>query len=301
MKKALFIVNPSSGGQEALEVSRVLEAGLVNQGTVINRYETTGEDDFQKITINAIQNKIDLVVIFGGDGTISEYVRGISNLEYRPKILLIPLGTTNNLARALNSELNVTKLISKVLANQLTEKEVDVGQLNDAYFISSVSAGKIPEVAWKTTDESKQELGPLAYILEGITALNNQDTFDLSLETDSESIYLKDLTLLIIGLTNSVFGIPVFFDQATFDDGKFHLYALKKSDFLKMSTSLASDTFSKSNKVNDLSFSTSFKQAKLTSSKNINLSIDGEKGPTFPIELKTLEKHLTFLVAEKTK
>ena len=54
MKKALFIVNPSSGGQEALEVSRVLEAGLVNQGTVINRYETTGEDDFQKITINKI-------------------------------------------------------------------------------------------------------------------------------------------------------------------------------------------------------------------------------------------------------
>ena len=68
-----------------------------------------------------------------------------------------------------------------------------------------------------------------------------------------------------------------------------------------MSTSLASDTFSKSNNVNELSFSTSFKQAKLASSKSINLSIDGEKGPTFPVELKALEKHLTFLVAEKTK
>ncbi len=301
MEKALFIVNPSSGGKEALKVSKSLKTSLEDKGIRVQFYETTGEDDFRKLTREAIQNEIYKVFIFGGDGTISEYVREIANLERRPKIILVPLGTTNNLARALGTEINIPEFISKILSEQFIEKKIDVGQINDDYFISTLSAGKIPEVAWKTSDELKEEIGPLAYIIEGITALSDQNTFDLSLDTESESIFLKDLTLLVVGLSNSVFGIPVFFDQATVDDGRFHLYTLKDSDFLKASTSLASDVFSKSNQVNDLSFSTSFKQAEIASSKNMNLVIDGEKGPAFPIKLKNLEKHLTFLVPENTK
>lgn len=300
MKKVLFIVNPSSGGKEALEISRTLEESFVQNGTDVQRYETTGDDDFKSLTHEAIQNDFKVVVIFGGDGTISEYVRAIASLENRPAIILIPLGTTNNLARALNTELNRVNLVSKILSNQFVEKQVDVGQVNDEYFISTLSAGAIPEVSWKTEDESKEELGPLAYILEGISAFNKKETFNLSLETDSESLYLNDITLLIIGLSNSVFGIPVFFSQARIDDGKFHLYALKESDLMKSSTSLASDAFSKSESVNELSFLTSFKQGRIDSTKDMNLAMDGEKGPTFPVELKLLEKHLTFLVPEAT-
>lgn len=298
MKKILFIVNPSSGGNEALEVAQVLEASLLKQKTVIERYETTGTDDFRKLTQVAMQNEWDVVAIFGGDGTISEYVRAIANLKQRPKIILIPLGTTNNLARALGTELNMTALINKISSNQLIEKQVDVGQVNDEYFISTLSAGTIPEVAWKTTDDSKENLGPLAYILQGVTALNNQEAFDLILETDTGSIDLHHTILLVIGLSNSVFGIPVFFDRATVDDGKFHLYALKDADFLKSSTSLATDVFSTYNDNNELSYLTSFKQGKIIASKKMNLAMDGEKGPEFPIQLNNLEKHLQFLVPE---
>ncbi len=298
MEKLLFVVNPSSGGKRAQTVADNLEEVFKAARTEIKRYETTGQDDFKRLTIEAMQEGIRRAYIFGGDGTISEYVQAISGLTERPEIVLIPLGTTNNLARALNTELNMNALISNIQENNMATKKVDVGQVNEAYFISTLSAGAIPEMVWKTDDELKENLGPFAYILEGISALNENETFDLMLETDEGKYQMDDVTLLVIGLSNSVFGISRFFQEATINDGKLHLYALKDSDLLKSTASLASDVFTNTvnNRANDLSYTTSFSKGRISVSKPMYLAMDGEKGPTFPIDLDILPEHLTFVV-----
>jgi YegS/Rv2252/BmrU family lipid kinase len=301
MEKVLIIANPSSGEKEATEISKKLVDIFKQKDIETTLYETEGEDNFQKLTYDALEEGVDTVALLGGDGTVSEFVTQISDLPYRPNILLLPLGTTNNFARALQAELDLDDLLAKIEKGEMFERQTDVGKINEGYFISTLSAGSLPEIAWQTDDELKEVFGPFGYILEGITSINEEEEFDLHIQTETEDIKLEEITLVVIGLTNSVFGIPTFFEEGDVDDGQLQLYALKTSNLLSEAASLAHHIFPNKyeNKTDDdeLSYTTSFRKASLRSSKTLNLAIDGEKGPTFPIELDVLHNHLTFFVS----
>lgn len=302
MENVLIIANPTSGEKTGVELGKKLSSVFNYKGLNTEMYETKGDDDFKKIVQESLEKGIDTVAILGGDGTISEFSTQISELEKRPDILLVPLGTTNNLARALKTELDMDALLEKVEENVLIKKQADVGHFEDRYFVSTLSAGSLPEIAWKTDDDVKEMFGSFGYILEGISAINEDETFDLTIQTDTDSIELADVTLVVIGLSNSVFGIPTFFEDGEIDDGKVYLYALKTSNLMEEGASLAHHIFpgteNSEEKNDELSYITSFEKARIESSTDLNLAIDGEKGPTFPIELDVLHKHLTFLVPE---
>lgn len=302
MEKILIIANPTSGSRESENIVGKLVDIFNRKGYSYKLYLTTGTDNFNQLTQRAVAEGFDTVAILGGDGTISQYVGQTSALDQRLTILLIPLGTTNNLARALRTELNMEELLDRIEQDQLVEKQIDVGKMNDTHFISTVSAGSIPEVAWKADDELKEALGPFGYVLEGLSVLNDDQIFDLNIQTETVEMTIKDVSLMIIGLSNSVFGISTFFEQGELDDGKLYLFVLKSSNLIQETSAMVRHIFpNKQNKkaVNDeLTFTKSFKKAIVHSSEDLHLAIDGEKGPKFPLKLDVLQKHVTFLVPE---
>ena len=102
MKRARVIYNPTSG-KETLKrnLADILEC-LEQAGYEASAYATTPEPDSAKNEARrAGESGFDLVVAAGGDGTINEVVNGIAPLENRPKMAIIPAGTTNDYARAL--------------------------------------------------------------------------------------------------------------------------------------------------------------------------------------------------------
>ena len=305
MNNVLVIANPTAGDGSGVDLGESLGDVFLKKGIGVKLYETTGQDDFKALVQNEMQNDVDTVAILGGDGTISEFTAQVSDLEERPEILLVPSGTRNNLARALDTELNIDLLLKKVDDELFIKQQIDVGKIGDRYFISTLSAGSLPEIAWKADDDVKELFGSFGYLLEAVSAISEDETFDLIIQTETEEINLKDVSLIVVGLSNSVFGIPTFFEDAEIDDGELHLYTLKTSNLMEEAISLAHhivpnmEAGKKQN--NDLSYVTSFKEAKIEASAEINFTIDGEKGPTFPVELDVLHKHFTFLVPETNK
>ena len=75
-------------------------------------------------------------MVAGGDGTINEVVNGIAPLEHRPKIAIIPTGTTNDYARALKIPMGDPVAAAKIIAKNET-KQIDIG-LPLAISISSI-------------------------------------------------------------------------------------------------------------------------------------------------------------------
>lgn len=305
MKKILVVANPTSGSKFGLNTAELLLDLFDKKNIEANLYETTGEDDFRQLTLEALETGYDTFAILGGDGTISEFVSKISALDERPNILLIPTGTTNNFAQALETEMNVDRLLLKIEQNELVKKQTDVGQVNDEYFISTLSAGSVPEMAWRTDERLKEVFGSFGYVLKGISVANEDKQFDITIQTPREDITVTDVKLLIVGLSNSVFGIPSFFDNGAVNDGKLQLYILKSSTLIEEAKSITQHIMPmnrKSNSEDDtLSFTMSFKKASLQASGNLNLAKDGEKGPKFPVEVGILDNHLTFIVAESDK
>lgn len=299
MTEILIIANPSSGNKTSVTVGNSLREIFHRKNKTTSFYETTGEDDFETMFQEGMKQGLETVVALGGDGTVSKVVDGISRLEKRPKLLPLPLGTTNNFVRALGMEADPDLLLKAIEKNQLREKEVDVGRINEQYFISTVSAGSIPEVAWQTDDDLKEKMGSIAYILEGMSSINDFEAFDVKIKTETESYQIEDAFLIIIGLTNSIFGIQSFFKEASFDDGKLHLYVLKQSNFFNEASAIAKHILAGGNveKAEDEnSLVTSFKEATIDSSEHLSMAVDGEKGPKFPIDMEILHKHLTVIV-----
>ncbi len=100
MKKILFLINPVSGklaGQSLKdciisELSRVLDRGSYDI-----KYS---ERDIEKQCNNLFSN-YEIVVVAGGDGTVSQVVKVITRLERKPKLGIIPIGTGNDLANSI--------------------------------------------------------------------------------------------------------------------------------------------------------------------------------------------------------
>ena len=100
MKKVLFLINPVSGklaGQTLKDCIISELNGVLDRGRFDIEYS---ERDIEKQCNNHLSN-YEIVVVAGGDGTISQLVKVIAGLEKKPKLGIIPIGTGNDLANSL--------------------------------------------------------------------------------------------------------------------------------------------------------------------------------------------------------
>ena len=100
MKKALFLINPVSGklsGQSLKDCIVTELNGVLDRGSYDIDYS---EKDIEKQCKNILSN-YEIVVVAGGDGTISQIVKVITRLEKKPKLGIIPIGTGNDLANSI--------------------------------------------------------------------------------------------------------------------------------------------------------------------------------------------------------
>ncbi len=100
MKRILFLINPVSGklaGQSLKDCIVTELNGVLDRGSYDIDYS---EKDIEKQCKNILSN-YEIVVVAGGDGTISQIVKVITRLEKKPKLGIIPIGTGNDLANSI--------------------------------------------------------------------------------------------------------------------------------------------------------------------------------------------------------
>ena len=125
----------------------------------------------------------DVVVIVGGDGTISTTIRKLSDLNVTFGI--IPTGTTNNFARTLGLPLDVETQVRTISNGHRTP--VDLGFINDDGFVNVVGVGMSAIIARHVSDGLKRVIGRSAYTVEGIRRLPGFKPFIATIsDPDSE-------------------------------------------------------------------------------------------------------------------
>ena len=100
MKKVLFLINPASGklvGQNLKDCIISELDGVLDSSRYDIEYSAR---DIETQYDNYLSN-YEIVVIAGGDGTISQIVNVIAGLERKPKLGIIPIGTGNDLANSI--------------------------------------------------------------------------------------------------------------------------------------------------------------------------------------------------------
>ncbi|HSJ39172.1 MAG TPA: diacylglycerol kinase [Planococcus sp. (in: firmicutes)] len=292
MKRARIIYNPTSGRELFRKhLPEVLEKMEI-AGYETSCHATTHEGDAIAAAITAVERKFDLIVAVGGDGTLNEVVSGVSTFEERPKIGLIPMGTTNDFARAVHIPRDINKAVDIILQGESIP--VDVGMMNDRYFINIAGGGRMTELTYEVPSKLKTVLGQMAYYLKGIEMLPSIRSSNVRIEYDGE-VFDDKAMMFLIGLTNSVGGFEKLAPDASINDGKFTLLILKEMNMAEF-IRLASLALRGEHLTNPHVIYAKASRISVTSKERVMLNLDGEFGGVLPAVFQNLEKHIEVLV-----
>jgi diacylglycerol kinase (ATP) len=166
----------------------------------------------------------DLVIVGGGDGTVSTAARFFA---YRDVALgLLPLGTTNNFARTLSIPLTVPEAVGALVDGKVVD--VDLGRVGDpsdgALFANLVSIGLSGEVAAHAPHRLKRALGRAAYPLTALARLPRHQPFHARITVGGRT-YEMDTHQLNIANGSFHAGRPITGD-ASADDRLLVVYPL---------------------------------------------------------------------------
>lgn len=295
MKKARIIYNPTAGREVfRRELPTVLERCEI-AGYETSAHATIGAGDAALAAQRAAENKFDLIIVAGGDGTINEVIHGLADLEYRPKVGIIPAGTTNDFARALSIPLKIHLALGVILNGQ--SMHLDIGRVNDQHFINIAGGGDLTELTYDVPSGMKAVIGQLAYYMKGIEMLPSLKPVHTRIEYDDQ-VFEGKIMLFLVANTNSVAGFEKLAPNASINDGYFDLIILKKTnlaEFLKIATSALRGHHLTDKQI----IYAQAKKITVYPEDRMQLNIDGEYGGLLPGVIENLQEHIEFMVPQK--
>ncbi len=189
-------------------------------GIDVDVYIPWSRKDLRRFVRQAIKSGAQRVVAGGGDGTINAVLNAMIRGDVPPTASLgiLPLGTANDFAKG--AGIDAKDLMSALeLACTGSPTKIDVGRMNDQYFINVASAGFGAEVTATTPQEMKRLLGGVAYSIMGFVKAFQLEPYEGRLILPDGVV--KEGSMLIMAIGNGRFaggGYEVA-PQASLTDG----------------------------------------------------------------------------------
>ena len=285
MKKAMVIINPTSGGEQALNYKEKIENKAKEYFEVVETRITEKALDATHFAEEAAKEKYEAVIVFGGDGTVNEVVSGIAEKEFIPKLGIIPGGTGNLITKLVQIDQDIDKAIESLDFN-LTNK-IDIGKANDHYFGYIFSVGSLPEAIHNVEIEDKTKFGMFAYAINTVKSVIRDEVFNIKVETENGN-YEGEASQVLVLLSN------YFSDKKIFEENKVgyaNILILKDASiFSKLS--LIPDLLKGDVVENDSIEYIKAKTIKISSDIEIESDIDGDQSDDLPVEIKVLGNHI---------
>jgi diacylglycerol kinase (ATP) len=294
--RARLIYNPTSGREEVKRrLSSILQR-LERGGIETSCHETEDKGDAIKAASDAVERGFDMIIAAGGDGTLNEVVNGISDYERRPSLGVLPLGTTNDFARA-HGIPRKWEAACDLLIGRYTAPG-DVGQANGRYFINISGGGSLTELTYEVPSKLKTMVGQLAYYMKGLEKITRLHPTQMRITAEGVGEFDEEFMLFLIANSNSVGGYDRLAPNASTSDGLFDVLALRKcslADFLRIATMVM-----RGEPVLQDPHFVHFQSNRVVveSEHRVQLNLDGEFGGTLPCTFNLLPAHLNVIVDE---
>ncbi len=295
-KRLMLIVNPAAGRggyrQGFTDALKLLDDG----GFRTTLFFTAGPGEATEFAAR-YASEFDTVACIGGDGTLSEVIAGLMQLERsaRPPLGYIPMGTANDVATTLALPKNDTVSAARRIIRGETH-QYDVGGFgSDKYFAYIAAFGAFTEVSYATPQDMKKRLGHLAYVMQGMAALPNIESVQTRVEYD-DGVFEGRLAYGSMSNSTSVAGIVKLREEMVcLGDGVSELVLVKDpgsiEGFSEIVTSVLSQRFD-----SDKLLILHTKKARFSFEKPIAWTRDGEAGGEYEsIELSNYAAAIDFI------
>jgi diacylglycerol kinase (ATP) len=290
MKRVKFIYNPYSG--ENLIVNNIDRVIKIHQehNYIIEPFRISNSADIAD-AFKYIDESYKYILIAGGDGTIDSVINKMKESKVDLPVAFLPVGTANDFAKYLGVPSDISKACDQILESK--PKRFDLGKVNDKYFVNVASAGIFTDVSQKTDPHLKNTMGKIAYYLKGIEEITSLKKVYMKITSPVANFQGNIYTLLIFN--GQTAGNIKFTDVSQADDGLLDVVVIKE-DVVKSALNNIL-IMAKKGLVSDMDGVLYFKTDSLTveCDEIIGTDIDGEKGPSFPLNISCERRAIKIL------
>jgi diacylglycerol kinase (ATP) len=239
-----LVVNPSSGKHDATDHVETLGARLRDTYGSVRVVPTSGPGDAAATARAAVLAGAQLLFVAGGDGTVNEVVNGLCDgnapARRRPAVGIIPLGTGNDFAHSLGITGTPLESLEGLLEAQV--QEVDLGMVNGRVFLNVSAGGLAGEVSDAVSSEMKTFAGRFAYVLGGMRAFIDHESFDVRYRSSAGGKTLRGrerISLFAVCNAPTFGGGRVIAPDAKADDGLLEVCLVREAPAFEFAALLA--------------------------------------------------------------
>ncbi|WP_339757183.1 diacylglycerol/lipid kinase family protein [Algoriphagus aquimarinus] len=280
--KCLLIYNPVSGNDSITDVELLEMAQVRMPDFTVELWETTGENDEDKIKAKYTKSKPDLVLIGGGDGTVKLVAKCLQ--EEKVPMCILPLGSANGLAKCLGINDMVDSWES---VRDFKAHDIDAIQINGELCLHLADFGINANLIQKF--EQEESRGMLAYVKNSFSEIFGAEAKKFQLEISGESIEV--IAKMIVIANGDQYGTGAIVNSnGIMDDGKFEVIAFNPEtaeDYVRMTMAFFKGDIDEVEGVR----SWSVEECKLSNPEGAEFQIDGEMMDSTDFISAKIEKH----------
>jgi diacylglycerol kinase (ATP) len=187
-RKALFIINPVSGGKKKDNVPELIQKNLdtsLFDPTIVFTDSAMHGTELAKDAVG----QYEYIIAVGGDGTVNEI--GSSVVGTDTVLGIIPFGSGNGLARFLDIPMDTAKAIKSL--NNLQVEVIDAAKLNGQWFFNMAGMGFDAHISEVFSHDKTRGFG--AYIRSAFREIVNYRSETYHIEIDG-AVYEREAFML---------------------------------------------------------------------------------------------------------
>ena len=227
LRKVLVLINPKSGLLSMFSTMRqAFDRYWERAGVDLSYQFTQSKADGIAKAERAVENGVDIIIVSGGDGTVSTISRILVGTD--TVLGVIPTGSGNGFARHFGIPLVTAKAV-KALAHG-SVRSIDVGLVNgDPFFVTCSMAW---DAAIVRTFEKSPLRGILPYVFAGVQEFFEYRPQNMSVTLeDGEHLEFRLPVIFTIANLTQYGGGAMIAPHAKEDDGKLELVVGEQKDF----------------------------------------------------------------------
>ncbi len=236
-------------------------------------------EDLEPTVRELLAAKPDLLILGGGDGTIS----GLVDLMVGHDVVLgvLPLGTANSFARSLNIPLDIEGAVEVIRTGR--PRRIDLGMIDNDYYANCAAMGMSPKIAETVPHGLKRVAGRLGYLGWAAYQFLRFRPFTLIVEQDGKR---ERLRVVEVRISNGPYhGGTELVESAAVDSGEIVVQAVcghvKRRLIVNWAASVLRSDYRKE-KVREFRG----REIKLNTIPPLPISIDGEVLARTPVTAK---------------
>ena len=266
------LINPRSGPSGAPSIEDI-EKFFQSHGVAPHIIELNKGDDIGALTKSAVQQKYDVIVAGGGDGTVNAVASALVGLG-GIKFGVLPLGTLNHFAKDMKIPTDIAKAVEIIVAGHV--HLVDVGEVNGHIFVNNSSVGLYPSIV--KLRESLQKTGLSKWPAAARASLQVLIRFRLlRLNLAAAELEKAEHKTAMLFVGNNVYDVsfPTLGTRPTLQDGVMGVMMPRASTRLGLLYNFFSLVFKAQPKSEVLTFETTSLSIK-TKRSFVKVAVDGE-------------------------